>query len=574
MTNLPLLSQYLKNYKIFVAIICVTILVSSFTVLSIGEGIKYVIDHGFLTKDMWSSFSRVLYVSVAAIFILSTSIFARICLISYTGESIIADIRINAYSHLLKLSQSFFEKKKVGSILSTLISDTATLQLIISGALSNALRNIAMLIGSMIMLVYTNIELSLYSFIMIPAVVLSTLLLTKKVRKLSKVARDSIAIIASYSEETLNNIKIIQAFTYEKNAIKSFSEHVRYTSNCFFRYEIMRGWLVVLVIITVLSAVGLIFWLGNNNVINGHITYGELSAFMFYMLMAANSTSRLGEIFSELQQAKAAIQRLGELFSHKTTISHKKNATKFPKRITNITFTNVSFSYTTCKKNILSDLSFTINRGEHIAIIGLSGAGKSTIFNLLLRFYDVENGTITINGHNIKDFAIHNLRKAFSIVPQDSAIFSTSIMENIMYGDPEGKSEEVISAANNAHATDFINKLQHKFDSFVGEKGIKLSGGQKQRIAIARAIIRNAQVLLLDEATASLDTEHERMIQNSLHKMHDITIITIAHRLSTVINADRIIVLDNGKVVDIGSHEDLLKSNDLYARLIELQSIK
>lgn len=576
MNNWSLLGKYIKPYLMPIIAIVIMIVISSFSILSLGQGLRYVIDHDLITQNKGASFFTVLLYTILIIVIMSTAIFGRICLISCTGEKIIADIRVDVYAHLLGLPQRFFENTKMGSILSTLVSDTAVLQIIISSTLSNALRNISMVAGSAIMMLHSSVILSAYSCLAIPTVILIIALIGRKVKKLSKEARDSVANIASYSEETLHGIKTIQAFTCEKNAIRQFTRHVQYTLRCFVKYEFMRAWLVVLVIITVLSTIGFIFWAGNNNVVAGNITYGQLSAFIFYAMLAANSTSRLSELFSEAQQAHAAIQRLDELFAQTNAILiESMSPVPIPETIENLSFSNVAFRHSSQHNApTLDNLSFTINPGEKIAIVGPSGAGKSTIFDLILRFYDIGSGAITINGINIKEFSLYDLRTLFAIVPQESTIFSTTIANNILYGNLQAGYEEMKAAAKDAHATEFIKKLENKFESPVGEKGRKLSGGEKQRIAIARAILRNAKILLLDEATSSLDTENERLIQDSLNTIASTITITIAHRLSTVTNANKIIVINKGKIEEIGTHDTLLSSNGMYTRLIHLQKIK
>ena len=572
------LYHYIKPYKLFIVGIFLTIIISSLSILSLGQGLRYVIDHGFFLKEGGTaSLATIFNTFLLIIIIISSAIFARICLISYSGERVIANIRIDAYNHLLSLPQRFFEEIKIGEVLSTLISDTAALQLIISGALSNALRNGAMLIGSMAMLLYTSVKLSCYSFLIIPPIILTISIMGKKVKRLSKKARDSIAKIASYSEETLNGIKTIQTFTYEQQASDNFTERAINTLKCFVKYEYTRAILVVLIIVTVLSSIGLVIFIGSNDVISGTMTSGELSAFIFYCVFAANSVSRLGEIFSELQQSGAAIQRLNELFKKKnTSLVETKNPLPTPDNITEIAFNKVSFNYQIENNTpTLQDISFTVKGGEKIAIVGPSGAGKSTILDLIMRFYDVKSGMITINGINIREFTLQNLRQLITMVPQDSTIFSTTIAKNIAYAKVNATLDEISQAAKDAHAIEFIEQLPNNFEAFVGEKGIKLSGGQKQRLSIARAILRKAKVLLLDEATSALDTENELLIQKSLQNLDkNITTITIAHRLSTVMNADKIIVIEQGKIIEIGTHDSLLAQNGLYYELINLQRIK
>ncbi len=572
------LYHYIKPYKLFIVGIFLTIIISSLSILSLGQGLRYVIDHGFFLKEGGTaSLATIFNTFLLIIIIISSAIFARICLISYSGERVIANIRIDAYNHLLSLPQRFFEEIKIGEVLSTLISDTAALQLIISGALSNALRNGAMLIGSMAMLLYTSVKLSCYSFLIIPPIILTISIMGKKVKRLSKKARDSIAKIASYSEETLNGIKTIQTFTYEQQASDNFTERAINTLKCFVKYEYTRAILVVLIIVTVLSSIGLVIFIGSNDVISGTMTSGELSAFIFYCVFAANSVSRLGEIFSELQQSGAAIQRLNELFKKKnTSLVETKNPLPTPDNITEIAFNKVSFNYQIENNTpTLQDISFTVKGGEKIAIVGPSGAGKSTILDLIMRFYDVKSGMITINGINIREFTLQNLRQLITMVPQDSTIFSTTIAKNIAYAKVNATLDEISQAAKDAHAIEFIEQLPNNFEAFVGEKGIKLSGGQKQRLSIARAILRKAKVLLLDEATSALDTENELLIQKSLQNLDkNITTITIAHRLSTVMNADKIIVIEQGKIIEIGTHDSLLAQNGLYYKLINLQRIK
>ena len=564
---------FLKPYKFKILYAFIALIFASSATLSIGIGMKYLIDGGLVEGNIFLLNSGLIVLLILVV-VISLSTYFRFYFISWVGERVVADIRFAVYSQVLKFSPVFFETTKTGEILTRITSDTSILQSIIGSSLSIALRNFVTLIGGIFLLFYTSLKLTGLVSLVIPAVIIPIFLYGKKVRKLSRESQDRIADVGAYAEESINAIETVQSFSHEDVDRNNFHVEVENTFITSIKRITARALLGSIVIFLVFGSIALILWAGSLDVINGKISPGSLTSFVFYAVIVAGATGALTEVFGELQRGAGAAERLIELLEVKPHIKPPNNAIRIPNSTYgNVEFKSVSFSYPSRPNTLaLNNFSFKVNAGEKIALVGPSGGGKTTIFKLLLRFYDPNSGEIEINSVRIKDANPYDFRQRLGLVSQDPVIFSTSALENIRYGKPDASNEEVRAAATSAMAIDFIETMPDGFNTFLGEKGMRLSGGQKQRISIARAILKDPSVLLLDEATSALDSKNEKLVQTALNSVvNNRTTIVIAHRLSTVINSDRILVLDNGLLVGAGSHKDLLKENRLYSKLAELQ---
>ena len=571
--NLRHVFKYLKNYVKESAIVLVALIVASSSVLGIGTGLKYLIDEGFSKQDE-KFLDLSLLVLLLVIAVLAASSYTRFYFITKIGEGVVADIRRDVYKKLLTLSPGFFEITRTGEVLSRLTTDTSVIQLVVGSSLAVAIRNVIMLIGGVVMLVATSTKLTAFIAILIPIVVLQIITLGKKVRKLSRNSQDKIADLSSHGQETLSSIRIVQSFGQESGEFNKFSGFVGEAYQAAMERVKMRAKLTAIVIVLVFGSVGLVLWIGGKDVLNGYITGGELSSFVFYSILVAASTGAISEVVGDIQRAAGAAERLMELLNAKSDIE----IPSMPVQLDNnfrpeVTFNNVTFYYPTRKEiPALHNISFKVNPGEKVALVGPSGSGKSTILQLLLRFYDPQEGSIRVGDVNLRDTDPNELRKYFAFVPQEPIVFSDTAYENIKYGKQDATEAEIIEAAEIAQAHDFISKLPKGYQTFLGEKGVMLSGGERQRIALARAILRDPKILLLDEATSSLDAENEQLVQQALEKiMENRTTIVIAHRLATILKSDKIIVISNGQIEAMGTHQELVKQGSLYARLAELQ---
>ncbi|MBL8790389.1 MAG: ATP-binding cassette domain-containing protein [Rhizobiales bacterium] len=567
------LLPFLGSYKPQVFIALLALLTASAATLIIPIAVRRVLDHGF-TGENAGLVDQYFAVMLAVVCLLAVGSAVRFYYVTWIGERVVADVRDALFRHLTLLTPSFYEVQKTGEVISRLTADTTQIKSAFSSTASIALRNIVMLAGALAMMIYTSPRLSGLAALAIPLIVLPLVLYGRKVRSLSRLAQDTLADSAAFAQERLSAISTVQSNTQEASTNQSFAAATRTAFDAAAKRTFARGVLTFLIIQVALGAIVGLLWFGARDVMAGRLSGGTLSQFVLYAVFAASSLGQLSEVYGEIQLAAGAAERISELLREEPGITSPAKPVEMPKPGKGlVSFRNVTFHYPTRPEaNILDDLSFEARPGEVVAIVGPSGAGKTTIFALLQRFYDPQKGTISIDGVALPTADLTQMRNTIATVPQDPVIFSGSVAENIRFGRPGADMAEVEAAAVAARADGFIRALPQGYDTPLGERGVTLSGGQRQRVAIARAILRNAPILLLDEATSALDAESEQLIQQALETItqHRTTLV-IAHRLATVRNANRILVLDQGKLVAQGTHGALIESNELYARLAKLQ---
>ena len=550
------------------------LIVTAGITLSMGQGIRLLVDKGFMTQSP-HMLNQSIGLFLLLVLGLSVGTFVRFYLVSWIGERVVADIRRQVFNHLIGLHPGFYENNRSSEIQSRLTTDTTLLQSVIGSSLSLFLRNSLMVIGGVVLLFITNPKLTSIVVVALPLVLAPILIFGRRVRSLSRQSQDRIADVGSYVAEALGQIKTVQAYNHQQQDQQRFAQTVEGAFATARKRILQRAWLITLVISLVLGAVGVMLWVGGMDVIAGRITGGELAAFVFYSLVVGSAFGTLSEVIGELQQAAGAAERIAELLQSKSQIEVPERGLQvLPERVQgNLQLQSLYFSYPSRPESYaISGLSLTINAGETLALVGPSGAGKSTLFDLLLRFYDPQQGQILLEGYPIKQLDPHDLRRCFALVSQTPALFFGSVEDNIRYGNAQATDAQVEAAARIAHAHDFILQMPEGYKTHLGDGGQGLSGGQRQRLAIARALLVDAPILLLDEATSALDAQSEHLIQQALPSlMQGRTTLVIAHRLATVQNADRIAVMDQGKLVAIGTHAQLIASNPLYARLAALQ---
>ncbi|WP_373296169.1 ABC transporter transmembrane domain-containing protein [Marinobacter zhanjiangensis] len=566
--------DFILPYRKAVAGAMTALVITAGITLSLGQGLRILVDQGLATQspDMLAKAIGLFFVLVLG---LAVGSFSRFYLVSWIGERVVADIRKQVFNHLINLHPGFYEHNRSLEIQSRFTADTTVLQSVIGSTVSIALRNLLMLFGGIVLLFVTNPKLASVIIFGFPVVIVPILFYGRRVRKLSRLSQDRVADVGSYVGENLAQIKTVQAFNHQPVDRERFAA-VAENAFAVARDRIrQRAWLMTIAITLVMGAVGIVIWIGGLDVIGGRITPGELAAFVFYSLLVGVSAGALSEVIGELQRAAGAAARIFELLQTPTEIDPEAAGSQsLPETVDgDIEFREVSFRYPTRGDvTVIRDLSVTIHAGETVALVGPSGAGKSTLFDLLLRFYDPQQGQILIDGIDSRQLSPAALRRCFALVPQTPALFHGTIADNIRYARPQASLEQIMAAARTAHAHDFIQALPQGYDTPLGDTGLGLSGGQKQRLAIARALLADAPILLLDEATSALDAESEHLVQQAMPGlMADRTTLVIAHRLATVRHADRILVLDEGRLLDHGSHDELLRRNPLYARLAELQ---
>jgi ATP-binding cassette subfamily B protein len=566
------LLPFLAPYRGRMLVAFFALLVASAAMLALPQALKNVIDKGFSAANA-SAIDRYFgwLLVAAAVFAAFASL--RMYLVNWIGERVVADLRSAVYARVIRMDPAFFEVTKTGEVLSRLTTDTTLIQSLSGIGLSILLRSTVSFLGSLVLLLLTSLKLALIIFALIPTVLLPMLLFGRRVRRLSRDSQDRVADTSGLAGETLNAIQTVQAFTLEGLQGRRYDTAVEESFSTAIRRTRVRAWLIAFAIMTMFSAVTLVLWLGARSVLHGTMSGGDLAKFLSYAIFMGTAVAALSEMWGELQRASGAMERTIELLQSRPSIVTPADpiALEVPRGA--ITFEHLSFNYPSRPDTrALDDFHLDIAPGETIAFVGPSGAGKSTVFQLLLRFYDPGSGRILIDSVDIARADPSAVRAQIGLVPQETMIFGASARENIRYGRPGASDADIEAAARAAAADEFIARLPEGYDTFLGERGARLSGGQKQRIAIARAILKNPPILLLDEATSSLDSESEQLVRDALEKlMRDRTTLVIAHRLATAINSDRIVVVDHGRIVGIGRHEELLRDNALYARLAALQ---
>ncbi|MEZ7818662.1 MAG: ABC transporter transmembrane domain-containing protein [Pseudomonadales bacterium] len=564
---------FLKPYKLQVIVASVALIVTASATLSLGQGIRLVIDSGFASGEI-AMLTQSLMLFVTFIGILTAGTFVRFYFVSWVGERVSADIRLAVFDHLIHMHPGYFEDNAPSEIQSRITTDTTLLQTVIGSSVSIALRNILMFFGGMVLLFLTNAKLSLIVLASVPFVVLPVIFFGRRVRTLSRSSQDRLADVGSHAGESFRYIKVVQAFNHQDADIRSFASRVEEVLRVSLQRVWLRSVLIAVVMLLVFGAIAMLLWVGGQDVLAGNTSPGDLAAFIFYAFIVAGSVGAISEVWSDLQRAAGATERLIEILQSPWAIvdgpGQDQSAADYQP---GLRLDSVNFTYPSRPEQaVLRDVSFAIAPGEMVALVGPSGAGKSTLFDLLQRFYDPDSGVIALGDDDIRSLKLHKLRGTFGFVPQDPVLFAGSLRENLTYAKTDATDEEIATALRGANAGDFIAALPKGLATTVGEGGIGLSGGQRQRLAIARALLLKPSFLLLDEATSALDAESEQYIRQSVEALKgDMTILVIAHRLSTVRQADRILVLQEGSLIASGSHDELVASNPLYARFANIQ---
>ncbi|MCC7486362.1 MAG: ATP-binding cassette domain-containing protein [Burkholderiales bacterium] len=571
--QLARLWRFVAPYRLRIAAALVALVVAASCVLALGQGLRHVVDAGFGSGE-----PRLLNAALAAIVavavILSCATWTRFYLMMSVGERIIADLRAAVFSHVLTLSPAFFDSARTGEIASRLTNDTEQIRQVIGFGFSMFLRNTLMMLGALVLLFLTSAKLAALIVLGVPATVVPILVMGRRVRRLSRVSQDRVADVSAHVDESLHEVRTVQAYGHEERTRAQFLSAVETAYGAGLHQVRVKAWLISLVMLIGFCAVGVILWIGGHDVLAGRLTAGELSAFVFYAAIVASGAGTVSEVWGEIQRAAGSTERLMELLDTQPGLEVASPPIPLPARVTGaIRFEEVVFAYPARPETVaLGPVSFTIDPGERVALVGPSGAGKSTVFALILRFYDPASGRILVDGAELRHCDARELRRAVALVPQDPVIFATSVTENVRFGRPGATDEMVREACAAAHALEFIERLPQGFATDLGERGVKLSGGQRQRLSIARALLADRPVLLLDEATSSLDAESERQVAQALERLaRGRTTLVIAHRLATVRNAQRIIVMDRGRVHAVGTHQELLRADGLYAHLARLQ---
>ncbi|MCZ4339386.1 ABC transporter transmembrane domain-containing protein [Shewanella colwelliana] len=578
---LPWIVAFLKPYKIRVGAAIVFLFIGSLAWLSLGQGVRLMVDEGFV-QDNAARLNEIILLLLGITAISSSAIFCRFYLMTWLGERVSADIRVAVYDHLLKLSPGFYARLRTGEVISRFTADSTLIQSVVGSSLSMALRASVTVIGGIVMMAITSVKLTCLVLLAVPLVLGPVGFFGRKVRALSRQSQDRVGDLGAYVDETLHEIHTVQAYSHEERDRTLFNERVEavmLVAGGRIRY---RAMLISSVMFLSIAAIAAVTWVGAQDVMTGSLTGGELSAFMFYAVMVAGAVATISEVVGEIQRASGAAERLVELVETPIDIPSVPQPLSLPNKVCGeLELKQVRFTYSNIQEGgselagedeVIRGLDIHIKPGERVALVGASGAGKSTLFQLLQRFYLLKSGSIELDGVDIAMLNLQTLRQQYALVPQESVIFAASVLENVRYGRLDASEAEVKQACIAARADEFINEFSDGYHTYLGERGVRLSGGQKQRIAIARAILADRPVLLLDEATSALDAVSEQKVKQALDTlMVGKTTLIIAHRLATVINADRILVLDKGVLVASGTHQELMQSNALYRQFASLQ---
>ncbi|MGI2212987.1 ABC transporter transmembrane domain-containing protein [Shewanella oncorhynchi] len=569
---LPWIMGFLKPYKLKVVAAIICLMIGSLAWLSLGQGVRLMVDEGFV-RDNAQRLNEIILLVLGIAAVSGTAVFCRFYLMTWLGERVSADIRLTVYNQLLKLSPAFYAKVRTGEVISRFTADSTLLQTVVGSSLSMALRSSVTVLGGLVMMGITSVKMTLLVLLSVPLVLGPVIFFGRKVRTLARESQDRVADLGAYVDETLHEIHTVQAYGHEDKDRSLFNRRVEDVMSAASGRIRYRALLISTVMFLSIAAIAMVTWVGAHDVMAGKMTGGELSAFMFYAVMVAGAVATISEVIGEIQRASGAAERLIELAETQVDIPVATHPVSLPAKVSGeLMIEGLNFAYPEHDALVLKQLNMAIAAGERVALVGPSGAGKSTLFQLLQRFYVPSAGSIRLEGIDIANLLPQELRSQFALVPQDSVIFATSVLENVRYGRVDATEQEVIDACIAARAHEFISEFTEGYQTYLGERGVRLSGGQKQRIAIARAILANRPILLLDEATSALDAVSEQKVKQALDVlMAGKTTLIIAHRLSTVINADRIFVFDKGEVVACGRHQELMQSNALYREFASLQ---
>jgi len=565
---------FLKPYKKQLLVAAISLILAASATLVVPLCFRKIVDLGF--SDISHAQINLTFINLfLAAFVLAFASALRYYIVSWLGERVTSDIRKAVYSHIIVQSPEFFETKQSGELLSRINNDTSIVQILVGTSVSMAVRNLFLLVGGMTMMFITSIKLSLIILVTLLLTVLPIMLMGKKVRLLSRNSQDKIALASAIAGEKINAILTVQSFANEQKEIKIFNQSIETSFIASITRSAARGRLTFVAILLGFTSIIAVLWLGAYAVSNKEMSGGQLTQFFLYAVIVAGAIAALSEVLGDVQRAIGASERLLELLSFKSQVQNPKEpiiSDRASNQAISIDIQNIYFHYPSIPNNVLTDVTLHIKAGEKIAIVGPSGSGKTSLFKLIQRFYDPQFGSISFDGVDIKQFKLADLRQLIGVVPQDISIFSENALENIRYGKENASDEEVIEASKLASVDEFITRLPDGYRTYLGDRGVRLSGGQKQRIAIARALLKDPPILLLDEATSSLDAESERLVQQALEvAMKGRTTIVIAHRLATVKKADRIVVIENGRIVEIGDHASLVNNEGLYSHLAKLQ---
>lgn len=565
---------FLKPYKKQLLVAAISLILAASATLVVPLCFRKIVDLGF--SDISHAQINLTFINLfVAAFVLAFASALRYYIVSWLGERVTSDIRKSVYSHIIVQSPEFFETKQSGELLSRINNDTSIVQILVGTSVSMAVRNLFLLVGGMTMMFITSIKLSLIILATLLLTVLPIMLMGKKVRLLSKNSQDKIALASAIAGEKMNAILTVQSFANEQKEIKIFNQSIETSFDASITRSAARGRLTFVAILLGFTSIIVVLWLGAYAVSNKEMSGGQLTQFFLYAVIVAGAIAALSEVLGDVQRAIGASERLLELLSLKSQVQNPIKPivrSELRNQAISIDIQNLNFHYPSIPRNVLTDITLDIKAGEKVAIVGPSGSGKTSLFKLIQRFYDPQSGSISFDGIDIKQFRLDDLRKLIGVVPQDISIFSENALENIRYGRENASDEEVFQASKLASVDEFITRLPDGYNTYLGDRGVRLSGGQKQRIAIARALLKDPPILLLDEATSSLDAESERLVQQALEvAMKGRTTVVIAHRLATVKKADRIVVIENGRIVEIGDHASLVNNEGLYSHLAKLQ---